>query len=222
MMEGMAGQTNEERRVAVRGAKLRALVLDATITRIAEVGIDQVRFADVAAEAGVHESSLYRRWRTVPRLIVDALTDRTESEVPVPDTGSVRRDLELFTSDLARFARTPIGTALIRFTVVLDEDPGIEEARGEFWRQRLAAAEEIVERGKRRGEVAEGVDARLVVLTLGGLIHLHVTHLGAAVPETLADQAVALLMPGLAQGPAGRTDDGAGAAAGGDTEADFG
>ncbi|MEU0359530.1 TetR/AcrR family transcriptional regulator [Streptomyces cyaneofuscatus] len=197
----MTGQTNEERRVAVRGAKLRALVLEATIKRIAEAGIDQVRFADVATEAGVHESSLYRRWRTVPRLIVDALTERAGSEVPVPDTGSVRKDLELFTSDLARFAQTPIGTALIRFTVVLDDDPGIEEARGEFWRRRLAAAEEIVERGKRRGEVAEDIDARLVVLTLGGLIHLHVTHLGTAVPDALPAQAVALLMPGLAQGP---------------------
>ncbi|MEU6058867.1 TetR/AcrR family transcriptional regulator [Streptomyces sp. NPDC047097] len=205
----MAGQKPEQRRVAVRGAKLRALVLDAAIRRITEAGIDHVGFADIAAEAGVHESSLYRRWRTVPRLIVDALTERTASEVPIPDTGSVRKDLELFTADLARFAQTPVGTALIRFTVVTDDDPDIAQARGQFWRQRLMAATEILERGKRRAEVAEDVDSGLVVLTLGGLVHLHITHLGTTIPGTLAERVVALLMPGLAEGPSGRTHTGA-------------
>lgn len=188
------------RRVAVRGAKLRALVLDATIARIEKVGIDKVRIADVAEDAGVHETSLYRRWKTLPRLLVDALVSRTQAEVPIPDTGSVRRDLEAFTADLARFAQTPAGTALIRGTVVSDTDPEVEAARREFWQQRLSAVEEIVQRGKERGEVDPGTDARLVVLTLGGLIHLHVTHLGGQIPPGLTDQAVALILPGIATG----------------------
>ncbi|ADI11803.1 putative transcriptional regulator [Streptomyces bingchenggensis BCW-1] len=193
----MEAPQHEERRTQVRGAKFRALVLDATIARIAEAGIDHVRFADVADKAGVHEASLYRRWKTVPRLLIDALLTRTQAEVPIPDTGSVRRDLKMFTTDLARFAQTPIGTALIRFTVASDNAPDIESSRREFWMQRLSAAEEIIERGKKRGEVDPGADARLVVLTLGGLIHLHVTHLGTGIPTTLPGQAVALILPGI-------------------------
>ncbi|WP_103531163.1 TetR-like C-terminal domain-containing protein [Streptomyces sp. SM11] len=194
----MSATHSEERKVQARGAKLRALVLDATITRITESGIDDVRFADVAAKAGVHEASLYRRWKTVPRLLVDALLTRTHAEVPIPDTGSTRRDLEIFTAELARFAQTPVGTALIRFTVVSDDAPEIESGRREFWLQRLSAAEEIIERGKGRGEIAPGADAQLAVMALGGLIHLHITHLGTRVPDHLPEQAVALVYPGIA------------------------
>ncbi|MGW1787335.1 TetR-like C-terminal domain-containing protein [Streptomyces sp. NPDC002143] len=59
------------------------------------------------------------------------------------------------------------------------------------------AAEEIIERGRKRGEVDPTTDARLVVLTMGGLIHLHTTHLGTDIPATLPDQAVALILPGI-------------------------
>lgn len=193
----MVTSSEDGRRVAVRGRKLRALVLDATIARIERVGIDNVRIADIAADAGVHETSLYRRWKTLPRLLVDALVSRTAAEVPIPDTGSIRSDLELFTADLARFARTPAGTALIRGTVVSDTDPEVEAARRDFWVQRLSAAEAIIERGKQRGDVRPDVDARLVVLTLGGLIHLYVTHLGDGIPARLPDEAVALVLAGI-------------------------
>ncbi|WP_228649771.1 TetR/AcrR family transcriptional regulator, partial [Microtetraspora sp. AC03309] len=112
----MVDRTNPDRQV--RGAKLRTLVLDATIARIEAVGIDNVRIADIAEAAGVHETSLYRRWKTLSRLLVDALVSRTAEEIPIPDTGSVESDLETFTADLARFAQTPAGTAMIRSTVV--------------------------------------------------------------------------------------------------------
>ncbi len=187
--------------MGVRGAKLRALVLDATIARIEQVGIDNVRVADVAADVGVHETSLYRRWNTLPRLLVDALLSRIDAEIPIPDTGSARRDLEVFAAELARFAQTPGGVALIRGTVVADTDPEVEAARREFWARRLSAAEEIVRRGRERGEIASTVDDRLVVLTLGGLVHLYVTHFGDEIPAGLTDQAVALVFPGLGVPP---------------------
>ncbi|MER7505741.1 TetR/AcrR family transcriptional regulator [Nonomuraea pusilla] len=195
---GPASGSGGGRPVAVRGARLRARVLDAAIARIEQVGINEVRMADIAEAAGVHETSLYRRWKTLPRLLIDALISRTGAEVPIPDTGSVRRDLELLTAELARFAQSPAGAALIRGTVVADTDPEVEAVRREFWLRRLSAVEVIVERGRERGEVDPGVDSRLVVLSLGGLIHLYVTHLGTEIPPGLTDQAVALALHGIA------------------------
>ena len=192
----MVDRTNPDRQV--RGAKLRTLVLDATIARIEAVGIDNVRIADIAEAAGVHETSLYRRWKTLSRLLVDALVSRTAEEIPIPDTGSVESDLETFTTDLARFAQTPAGTAMIRSTVVSDTDPEVEAARREFWLQRLSAAEEIIKRGIARGEVAADADAQLVVLTLGGLVHLYVSHIGEATPADLPQRVVRLILPGIA------------------------
>lgn len=191
----MADPTNPNRQI--RGAKLQRAVLDATIRRIETVGIDAVRVADVADMAGVHETSIYRRWKTLPRLLVEALIAKTGTEVPVPDTGSVQTDLEVFMSDLARFSETPAGAALIRGTVVSDPDPEVEAVRREFWDQRLGVVGEVVDRARERGEVPPDTDARLVVLMLGGLVHLHITHIGDTIPADLTQRAVALVMPGL-------------------------
>ncbi|MEV6323157.1 TetR-like C-terminal domain-containing protein [Nocardia sp. NPDC051787] len=181
----------------IRGARLRKAVLDATLARIESVGIGSVRVADVAADAGVHETSIYRRWKTVPRLLLDALLSRVAEEIPLPDTGSLRGDLERFMTDLIRFAETPSGMALIRGTVIGDADPDVDAARREFWLRRLSASEEIIRRGIARGEVASTVDPRLTMLTLGGLVHLHVTQLGEALPPELARDAIALVLGGI-------------------------
>ncbi|WP_454199974.1 TetR-like C-terminal domain-containing protein [Nocardia sp. Marseille-Q1738] len=181
----------------IRGARLRKAVLDATLARIESVGIGNVRVADVAADAGVHETSIYRRWKTLPRLLLDALLCRVAEEIPLPDTGSLRGDLERFMTDLIRFAETPSGMALIRGTVIGHADPEVDTARREFWLRRLSASEEIVRRGIARGEVASTVDPRLTMLTLGGLVHLHVTQLGETLPPELAREAVDLVLGGI-------------------------
>ncbi|UGT70290.1 TetR/AcrR family transcriptional regulator C-terminal ligand-binding domain-containing protein [Nocardia gipuzkoensis] len=181
----------------IRGARLRRAVLDATLARIESAGIATVRVADVAADAGVHETSIYRRWKTLPRLLLDALLSRVAEEIPLPDTGTLRGDLERFVTDLIRFAGTPSGRALIRGTVIAESDPEVEAIRREFWVRRLSSSEEIVRRAIARGDVAATVDPRLTMLTLGGLVHLHVTQLGAELPPGLARDAVDLVLTGI-------------------------
>ncbi|GGN78923.1 TetR/AcrR family transcriptional regulator [Nocardia rhizosphaerihabitans] len=181
----------------LRGARLRRAVLDATLARIETVGIDAVRVADIAADAGVHETSIYRRWKTLPRLLLDALLSRMESQIPIPDTGSVRSDLLAFMTTLVRFARAPSGTALIRSTVITEVDADADAARREFWAVRLAASEEIVRRGIERGEVTAGTDPRLTMLMLGGLVHMYATQFDSDIPDGLAEHSVDLLLAGL-------------------------
>ncbi|MGY5279206.1 TetR-like C-terminal domain-containing protein [Nocardia gipuzkoensis] len=181
----------------IRGARLRRAVLDATLARIESAGIATVRVADVATDAGVHETSIYRRWKTLPRLLLDALLSRVAEEIPLPDTGTLRGDLERFMTDLIRFAGTPSGRALIRGTVIAESDPEVEAIRREFWVRRLSSSEEIVRRAIARGDVAATVDPRLTMLTLGGLVHLHVTQLGAELPPGLARDAVDLVLTGI-------------------------
>ncbi|MFJ9371474.1 TetR/AcrR family transcriptional regulator C-terminal ligand-binding domain-containing protein [Nocardia sp. NPDC101769] len=185
----------------IRGVKLRQAVLDATMAQVEAVGIDEVRIAEVAAAAGVHETSIYRRWKTLPRLLADALVSRTEAEVPIPDTGSVRTDLVWFTTALARFVATPTGSAMVRGVVLHGGDPEVADVRQEYWRRRLAVAEDIVRRGQARGEVDTDADPALVVLSLGGLIHIHATHLGRDLTPAEIDKAVRMIVDGIAARP---------------------
>ncbi|MEU3656990.1 TetR/AcrR family transcriptional regulator C-terminal ligand-binding domain-containing protein [Streptomyces sp. NPDC032161] len=187
----------DDRVRGMRGARLRSAVLDATIARIGTVGIDDTRIADIARTAGVHETSIYRRWKTRPRLLIDALLTHTEKSVPIPDTGSVRQDLIDFFTDLAAFVSTPTGIAFVRGTVVSDRDPEVEAARKEFWVERIGKAAVILDRGKARGEIADDVDPELVLFTLGGLLHIHVTHIGTVLPAETVVRAVDLALTGI-------------------------
>ncbi|MGQ4615817.1 TetR/AcrR family transcriptional regulator C-terminal ligand-binding domain-containing protein [Nocardia sp. R7R-8] len=196
----MAGSEVENGRGRVRGQRLQDAVLAATIARIEDVGISRVRVIDVAKEAGVHETSIYRRWKTLPRLLIDALVSASVAAIPVPDTGSTRRDLEEFTAGLARFTQTPHGAALTRGIALSEADPEVDGVLREFWEQRLQAVAEIVQRGQRRGEVRPEVDARLVVEILSGLVVFHTMHLGGPMLSALTNRAVAMIFPGISHG----------------------
>src|SRR5947209_9777507 len=98
-----------------RSARVRAAVLDATLAVLAEEG-DAFSIPHVAARAGVHETSIYRRWGSREALIADAVTSRIGAEIPVPDTGSLRGDLVTLLENSIRFLGSPLGTQLVRAT----------------------------------------------------------------------------------------------------------
>ena len=69
---------------------MHAAVLEAAADVLFERGFDTLSIREIAERAGVHESSIYRRWGTKADLVVDALLSRLGREVPTPDTGSLR------------------------------------------------------------------------------------------------------------------------------------
>src|ERR1700685_4461748 len=66
---------------------------DAALTLLAEIGYDRLTIDSVAARAHASKTTIYRRWSGKAELIVDALNSLKGSQ-PVPDTGSLRGDLE--------------------------------------------------------------------------------------------------------------------------------
>jgi len=149
-----------------RSARVRQSVLDATLTLLAERGLDRVTVADIAECAGVHETSIRRRWRTRENLIYDALLNYSELHLPIPDTGSLREDLAAFASELATYLTTPLGRALLYAIATTGEDPALADARTAFWQTRYDLASTMIERGVARGELPANVDSRLALEAL--------------------------------------------------------
>src|SRR5262245_64364232 len=115
-----SSSTRGKPRLGGRSARVRAAVLDATLALLREEG-DTFTIPRVAARAGVHETSIYRRWGTREALIVDAVTSRIGAEIPIPDTGSLRDDLVQFLVACIRFLAAPLGTQLVRSTATAAE-----------------------------------------------------------------------------------------------------
>src|SRR5215468_426884 len=107
MLDASVGPVRRARRGG-RSARVRSAVLDATLALLREGG-DAFGIPQIAARAGVHETSIYRRWGSREALIVDAVRSHIGEEIPVPDTGTLRGDLSAFLASIIAFLSSPLG-----------------------------------------------------------------------------------------------------------------
>jgi AcrR family transcriptional regulator len=176
---------------------VRRSVIDATLALLVEAGLDKLTVADVAQRAGVHETSIRRRWSTKESLIGDALLNNSEQYLPIPDTGSLREDLVSFASELAAYVRTPLGRALLHAMTRTGEDPGLADARAAFWRARYELASAMIDRAIVRGEVPATVDGRLVLEALIAPLNFRALLTDEPPDEDYARQLADLVLDGI-------------------------
>jgi AcrR family transcriptional regulator len=138
---------------------------------LADHGVAGLNVNDVAARAGVHETSIYRRWGTRDKLILDAVLDDSERSLPIPDTGRLRSDLIALLNELANYLTSPLGCALAHVMAVAGRDPVTDDARAEFWRARRQVVQPIFERAIARGELPATTDCALLMETVSAPLH---------------------------------------------------
>ena len=147
-----------------RSADNLARIVGATGELLVEKGYARLSAEEVAERAGVHRSTVHRRFPTRAELVAHLMTTLARERVPVPDTGSLSGDLLAFASVVSRATADPIAGALTRAVVAEGGDrTELGAVSAAFWAQRWEGAGEIVRRAIARGELPEGTDHRLVV-----------------------------------------------------------
>ncbi|MDJ0767935.1 MAG: TetR/AcrR family transcriptional regulator [Ilumatobacter sp.] len=193
------GRRVGEQRPGGRAERVRSAVLDATAELLEEVGYDRFGIDDVATRAGVHKTTVYRRWPTKPELVADAVQAHSEVHVPIPDTGDVHADLQA----LARSVVANIGSVggARRSRSIVAAAAHSEELAASlraFWSDRLGAAVPIVERAVARGDLPPDTDPILLIETLVGPIWLRLLMTGEPIDDGLADRVTELVLTGAA------------------------
>lgn len=180
-----------------RAARVRSSVLRAAADLLSEVGYDKMSIDDVAARAGVHKTTVYRRWATKASLVTDAAIEHSAEAVPVPDTGSLLTDLQALARSVVANISSETGRRQASSLIVAAASSG-ELAAGlhEFWNHRIAVTAEIVERAIQRGELPADTDANLIIETVVGPLWVRLILTGEALTEGLADQVAALVAAG--------------------------
>ncbi len=144
-------QSSVRPRPGGRSARVRSAVLDATLALLRE-GATAFSVPQVAARAGVHDATIYRRWGSRDALVVDAIRSHLGEAVPVPDTGSLHGDLSTFLERSVAFLSSPLGAQLVRATIG-SEAPTVGDPRVAYWPVRLEQIGAMVERAVTRGEL---------------------------------------------------------------------
>ncbi|PWI12812.1 TetR family transcriptional regulator [Streptomyces sp. Act143] len=165
------------RRPGGRGARVGAAVHQAVTDLVNERGYGKFTVGDVAARAGVADSSIYRRWGNLEALLADVVLTRLNARSPMPDTGSLAGDLRTYAAQVAREITGPDGLALLRLAVALsgDGEQGVR-ARDDLLAERARQLDSMLDRARERGEnapdalgVLDHVMAPMYVRVLFGL-----------------------------------------------------
>jgi AcrR family transcriptional regulator len=97
-----------------RSARVRAAVHAAVEELLAEGGIEAVTVPAVAERAGVHPTTIYRRWPSVAELLTAVAISHFDGGDLVPSTGTLRGDLEFWLASVAADVHDPESLAIMR------------------------------------------------------------------------------------------------------------
>lgn len=149
-----------------RSARVRAAVHAAVGELLAEDGPEALTLPLVAAHAGVHATTLYRRWGSVAELLGDVATSTfsgENGELVVPDTGNLPDDLRQWAAGVATDLADPDVLLLMRATIGAGEDGGCL-CRGDRMEQLEAMLQRERARGGEPPEVEHAADILLAPL----------------------------------------------------------
>ncbi|RKT82394.1 DNA-binding transcriptional regulator, AcrR family [Saccharopolyspora antimicrobica] len=182
-------------RAVGRGPKVRAVVHAATLAELIEKGYAALTVDNVAQRAGVHKTTVYRRWADRESLVVDALAEHVAADIPVPDTGAVDTDLRELARSLVGTMTSPSGQAIL---AAMFSDavrlPEIADARTRVFDDRFRRAEPVITRAIERGDLPADTDPEEVLRALVAPIYFRLLISAEPVDEATADHAAALAL----------------------------
>jgi AcrR family transcriptional regulator len=147
-----------------RNEAARQAILDAAVDLLRRTDDTPVTIDTIAAAAGVGKQTIYRWWPSKGAVLLDALAGRAGADIPVPDTGTLRGDLEAFLRATFRAAGNPHTASALRHTMAeAQRDPHSREHMRDFLAGRRRVLSSLLERARDRGETAPAADLDLIV-----------------------------------------------------------
>lgn len=170
----MTERTKTRRTSGVLGGRSDLIVrqvLEAAVAELAASGYSAFRMDWVSAGAGVNKTTIYRRWPGRAQLVAAAVEwmRRLVHDVPLPDTGSLERDLAEAFRRRVSFGRRAEGRAWARL-LAERHDPEVRAIIGDAVRERSSAWYAMITRAVERGELPAGTDPRLLLGMLGAVV----------------------------------------------------
>src|SRR6202011_1749737 len=104
----------ERVRVGGRSARIQSAVHEAVRRLGAETNREELTVPQIAAEAGVTPSTIYRRWGDLAALLADVAVQRLRPITDPEDTGAMVSDLRVFIEQFMEEMSSTVGRALIR------------------------------------------------------------------------------------------------------------
>ena len=157
-----------------RDASADDRILAAAAELILTRGFDNMTVDEVAARARAGKATVYRRWAGKEDLAFAALEQLYSSQLPIPDTGSLRGDLLESTRQALEFSGSDTGRAYMRMTIAESlRDRRVGALYTSAYEGQEAAARELFQRAIERGELRPDFRMDIAVSWFAGLMILY-------------------------------------------------
>jgi AcrR family transcriptional regulator len=198
------GRTNAPSEKEDRSPR-EARILRAVIEELARSDYGGLAFERVAARAGVNKTTVYRHWETKADLVRAALSLVAQSVIPEVSAGTLREDLMRVGRRMVDFSTSFEGQCLVRLRLLQHPEPELASIAKDLHAKHIAQLAALAEAAIQRGEVARGVDVKLVLDLLGGALHVRLFMKNE--PVVLIARIVDILLCGVGVPGNGSQDD---------------
>ena len=156
----------------------------------------------VAARAKASKATLYRRWSTKAKLVIDAL-HATKNHGPIPeDTGSLRGDLQAAFCGLGGLTDPEMVATMGSVITAISRDAEFaREFREQFIAAKVELSRIIWDRAAARGELRPDLDIDLISHAMPGVVLHRVFMLGETATEDLVTRVIDQIVIPAASGP---------------------
>jgi AcrR family transcriptional regulator len=175
-MPSATAQTTKSPR---RGEARTRAILDAALELLAEVGYDRMTMDTVAARARASKATIYRHWPDKKALVLAALHHGGSVVPDVPDSGSLRGDLEDYVRQAVAATEGTEGSLVTGLLAVATRDAELSTLLAQqIHHEQQPMITELVERARERREVRADADSHVIDEILPGALIMHMLVLG--------------------------------------------
>ena len=173
-------------------------ILQAANDLLREDGFATLTVEAIAAKAGVSKATIYRWWSSKAAVVMDGFLAATVSNIPFPDTGSVKEDFRIQMYRVLDLFASQTGRTIAALIAQGQTDPELAVAfRERYLAARRTEAKQILERAIARGEIQPDIDTYVVLDALYGPLYYRLLVGHASLDVDFVNKLVDLVMVGI-------------------------
>lgn len=193
--------------------EITAAIRRAVMQELAAVGYGRLSIEAIARRAGVGKTAIYRRWSSKLEMVLEIVSRVAGQSLPLPDTGTLRGDLEVLLRIVARALRHPLASQIIPDLLAeAARNPDIAQTLQDALRaNQREVGILLIGRAIDRGELPPDADPDAAVDLIVGPLYWRLVVARTTLPEAYLPRMAAAIAAALGAGHATGTADGASA-----------
>jgi len=183
----------------VRSDASRIAILNSTLKLLEKTPLQQISIESIAREAGVGKATIYRWWTSKAAVVIEAFVQNHVVHTPMPKGVSCREALTKHIHLLVEQYGGWPGRIVAQILAEGQGDPEVlRELRERFFYGRRALVREVIEEGRRNGELRADIDAELQMDILYAPIYFRLIMGHLPLDRKFADQHCSVMLNLLA------------------------